>query len=135
MLLKNNGYVTSTNGVLTPEPHDGHPDQQSRVSGRRVGIVLLSNQFSPTNTLIHSGSQLASAAGLYHYTVLTNAYSIEGTNTVSIGFHYVGVDANGWPLDTNGDGLPDYVKDSNGDGVHDAGDLAISHLSTFTTRH
>ena len=127
---KNNGYVTSTNGVLTPESHDVILTNSPAYQAGALGSYYYPTNFSPTNTLIHSGSQLASAAGLYHYTVLTNAYSIEGTNTVSIGFHYVGVDANGWPLDTNGDGLPDYVKDSNGDGVYDAGDLA-NWLSPF----
>jgi hypothetical protein len=44
--------------------------------------------------LIHDGSRSAAAAGLYHYTVTTNNV-VEGTNMVSIGFHYISVDANG----------------------------------------
>jgi hypothetical protein len=94
-------------------------------------IGNLGEYYYPANltNLIHTGSELASAAGLYHYTVTTNNV-IEGTNQVSIGFHYVAVDASGNPIDTTGDGLPDYVKDSNGDGVYDAGDLA-NWLSPF----
>jgi hypothetical protein len=41
---------------------------------------------------------------------------------VDIGYHYVATDAFGNPLDTNGDGIPDYLEDANGDGVFDAGD-------------
>jgi hypothetical protein len=116
----NNAYVTTNYGILGFDPIPviltNSPAYQTTTFG---AYYYPSNQ---TN-LIHEGSELASAAGLYHYTVTTNNV-IEGTNTVSIGFHYVAVDANGQPLDTTGDGLPDYVKDSNGDGVYDAGDLA-----------
>jgi len=83
----------------------------------------LGHYYYPTNlALVYAGSRTAGAAGLYHYTVTTNNV-IEGTNTVSIGFHYIAVDSSGNPLHTDGDGVPDYLKDSNGDGVFDAGDL------------
>ena len=76
------------------------------------------------SSLIHVGSPTADQLGLYHYTVTTNQ-AIEATYNVSIGFHYVALDANGIPLDSNGDGIPDYLADSNGNGVYDSGvDLA-----------
>jgi hypothetical protein len=82
--------------------------------------------YYPTNggnlsTLIHAGSTSATNLGLYHYTVTTNNV-VEGTNTVSIGFHYVAVGTNGLPLDSNGNGIPDYLEDANGNGIYDSGD-------------
>ena len=79
--------------------------------------------------LLNNGSTSATNLGLYHYTVLTNNL-IEGTNIVSRGYHYIALDSTGEPIDTTDDGLPDYVKDSNGDGVYDSGDLA-NWLSPF----
>jgi hypothetical protein len=70
----------------------------------------------------------ANQVGLYHYTVMTNlvgSYEIKETNSqVDVSFHYVATDANGNPIDTDGDGTPDYIEDSNGDGLFDAGDLS-----------
>jgi hypothetical protein len=43
---------------------------------------------------------------------------------LDISYHYVAVDTNGNPIDTDGDGISDYIEDSNGDGVYDAGDLS-----------
>ncbi len=73
--------------------------------------------YQPTwyNPLIHMGSTNANLVGLYHYTVTTNEV-IEGTNIVSIGYHYVAVDQYGNPLDSNGDGIPDYLEDPSGSG-------------------
>ncbi|HLX70602.1 MAG TPA: hypothetical protein VKV04_13330 [Verrucomicrobiae bacterium] len=87
----------------------------------------LGNYYQVSTNLLNQGSTTAAALGLYHYTVQTNlvgsAEVAEGTNTVSIGFHYVAVDQYGNPLDSNGDGIPDYLEDANGDGVYDTGDL------------
>jgi hypothetical protein len=41
---------------------------------------------------------------------------------VDIGYHYVALNTNGVPLDSNGDGIPDYIEDANGDGVVDSGE-------------
>ena len=64
------------------------------------------------NGLLNAGSR---SAGLYHHTVLT-AQTKETTSTVDIGFHYVALDGSGSPVDTDGDTLPDYLEDANGDG-------------------
>jgi hypothetical protein len=79
--------------------------------------------YQPTNSpLINKGSTNANLVGLYHFTVTTNEV-VEGTNTVTIGYHYVATDANGIPLDSNGDGIPDYLEDANGNGLMDSGEI------------
>jgi hypothetical protein len=76
-----------------------------------------------TSPLITAGSTTANLIGLYHFTTQTSQ-TPEGDAMVDIGYHYVATDADGNPLDTNGDGIPDYLEDSNGDGIYDTGDLA-----------
>jgi len=46
----------------------------------------------------------------------------EAGTTVDIGCHYVALDGNSNPLDYDGDGLPDYFEDRNGNGVSDTGE-------------
>lgn len=87
----------------------------------------LGNYYQVSTNLLNAGSTTAAALGLYHYTVQTNLVSgaevPEGANTVSIGFHYVAVDQYGNPLDSNGDGIPDYIEDANGNGTVDSGEI------------
>lgn len=82
----------------------------------------LGNYYLPTNSvLINAGSTSATNVGLYHFTVLTS--NVKETNSVvDIGYHYVAVDSNGLPIDTDEDGRPDYFEDANGNGVVDAGE-------------
>jgi hypothetical protein len=117
-ICSNNAYVTTSYGVLTPENND-----VTLTTRPAYQVGALGQYYYPSGlSLIHAGSQLASAIGLYHYTV-TADNAIEGGNMVSIGFHYVAVGANGLPLDTDGDGVPDYLEDFNGNGIFDSGDL------------
>ena len=83
----------------------------------------LGNYYLPGNSsLINTGSVTnAGVVGLYQYT--TQAGQAKETNSVvDIGFHYVAVDANGSPVDTDADGIPDYLEDRNGNGVADSGE-------------
>jgi len=75
----------------------------------------------PYSLLIDAGSTTASQLGLYHFTTQTNQIPEAGSQ-VDMGYHYVAVDANGNPLDTDLDGIPDYLEDANGNGVYDGGD-------------
>ena len=82
----------------------------------------LGNYYQPTNSaFINKGSTNADAVGLYHYTVTTNLVAgleVKETNSVvDLGFHYVAVDANGNPIDSDGDGIADYLEDANGNGI------------------
>ena len=103
-------------------------------SGNKTGLVPdyqtgpLGSFYYPTTgsstsltNLFNVGSRLASAAGLYHFTVRSDPVK-ETTSTVSIGFHYAASDANGIPIDTDGDGILGYFEDRNGNGVPDTGE-------------
>ena len=81
--------------------------------------------------LIDRGSTTADKFAMYHFTTQTSQLK-ETNSIVDIGYHYVAADANGNPIDTDGDGVPDYLEDSNGNGVYDAGDFGnwlISQLN------
>ena len=81
------------------------------------------------SALTNAGSCMASNAGLYHFTTMTNQVK-EADSIVDIGLHYVAVDANGNPLDSDSDGLPDYLEDANGDGLLQAGETSFSLTDT-----
>jgi hypothetical protein len=128
-----NGYVTNKNRLSPNGAHDviltNNPVYQTSSLG---------NYYYPTNDgmlsrLIDAGSCWATNAGLYHFTTTTNQVK-EGNTTNDIGFHYVAVDTNGLPVDTDGDGLPDYFEDRNGNGNYDSGtDLSDwQNAYTFT---
>jgi hypothetical protein len=117
--------------------HNGYHDATELSSGSAGDVGIsdpveyetgpLGNYYYPTNDenlswLLNAGSTTASALGLYHYTMTTNQV-VEGNSTVSIGFHYVATDTNGIPLDSNGDGIPDYLEDANGNGLVDPGEI------------
>jgi hypothetical protein len=71
--------------------------------------------------LINAGSTTADLVGLYHFT--TSIGRAKETNSiVDIGYHYIATDANGNPLDYDGDGIFDYIEDYNGNGVFDSGE-------------
>ena len=82
----------------------------------------LGNWYQASTNFSNRGSRTASTAGLYHHTTTTNQVK-EGTSAVDIGFHLIAVDiVTGLPLDYDGDGLPDYFEDRDGDSSVDSGE-------------
>jgi len=137
---------------------NGYVTNYSKMWGSLGGDVVLTNTpvyqssffgtfYYPTNDgmlskLIDAGSRWATNAGLYHYTTQTSQAK-EAATRVDIGFHYVAA-SDGQPIDSDSDGLADYVEDSNGNGTYEsASDLAnwqsadtdgdgVSDLSEFS---
>ena len=99
----------------------------------------LGNYYLPTNSpLINTGSCTADVVGLYHFTTQTDQVK-ETNSVVDIGYHYVAVDASGNPIDTDGDGVPDYLEDANGNGSVNSGETDWNSatdlgLKVFITR-
>jgi len=131
-------YANSSNiGYSADCTGDGHMDTTHTNDVTVTNLVFqtgtLGYFYIQSNALVNAGSRNATNAGLYHYTMLTN--NVKETNSiVDIGFHYVATDANGTPLDYDGDGLPDYIEDSNGNGSVDSGETDWKNASDFGLR-
>ncbi|MCX6925126.1 MAG: hypothetical protein NT154_18220, partial [Verrucomicrobia bacterium] len=117
-----NGFTTNTVNAF-----GGASNKINLLSDYQSGP--LGDYYYPTNggsysltNLINSGSTWATNVGLYHFTTTTNQVKEAGTK-VDIGFHLVALGTNGLPVSTSGDGLGDYLKDSNGNGVYDSADM------------
>jgi hypothetical protein len=80
--------------------------------------------YHSSTSLQNVGSQSADYVGLYHQAVLTSQEK-EANSIVDIGFHRVATSGNGLPLDQDGDGIPDYLEDNNGNNIQDAGETSV----------
>jgi len=118
--------------------YNAYVTNKTRLSPNGVHDVILTNNpvyltsylgtyYYPTNggllsTLIDAGSRYATNAALYHFCTTTNQVK-EASSKVDIGFHYVAVDpATALLYDTDSDGSPDYLEDTNGNGTLDSGE-------------
>jgi hypothetical protein len=119
-----NAYVTGFNRLQPTKTSDiilsASPSYQVGPLG---SFYLLSS-----SALINGDtSATADQVGLYHYTLITNLVNgkeIKETNTlVDVSFHWVATDSAGNPIDTSGDGVPDYLRDANGNGIVDTGEI------------
>jgi hypothetical protein len=68
---------------------------------------------STVTPLWQAGSRTATDAGLSQYTTFINQAKDSASHPVNIGLHYVAA-TNSLPLDTDGDGVPDYVEVEHG---------------------
>ena len=121
-----NAFVTNANRLPMHGTHDVTNLLSFNWQTSWLGYYYQTN-ISP---LIDKGSTTADQFGLYHFTTQTSQMK-ETNSVVDIGYHYVALDAFGNPIDTDGDGIPDYVEDTNGNGIFDAGDLGDWLVSPF----
>jgi hypothetical protein len=130
-LFNYNAYNTNNlSGLSWPFPY-GNPTNYLEVVGPNDQMVStynwqtnwFGNFYLPSDSqLIQAGSTNANLLGLYHFTTQTSQVP-ETNSIVDIGYHYVATDDNGVPLDSNGDGIPDYIEDANGNGLVDSGEI------------
>jgi hypothetical protein len=86
------------------------------------------NSRTPTLHDVDTGRTGANG-GLYHFTTKISEGK-ETTSAMDLGFHYVVLGTGNVPLDTDSDGIPDYLEDLNGNGgAMDSGDLADWQIS------
>jgi hypothetical protein len=122
--LATNGYYTDYNsfrsGFETTTNLGGH--DITNIVSYNWQSGSLGNYYLPTNSgVIDKGNTNANLLGLYQFTTQTNQMK-ETNSIVDLGYHYIATDANGNPLDSNGDGIPDYLEDANGNGLVDNGE-------------
>jgi hypothetical protein len=75
--------------------------------------VFGSYYLTTVTPLWEAGSRTASDAGLTQYTTFTNQAKDTASQPVNIGLHYVAA-TNALPLDSDGDGVPDYLESEYG---------------------
>ena len=119
-----NGFVAGTTTAFASGATD-----KVNLTADYLPNGTLGNRYYPTtvsstslSALIGAGSQTHTAAGLTYFTVKTAAFSHENqdTTTVDIGYHYPAQDSSGKLLDSDQDGLADYLEDSNNNGTKQA---------------
>ncbi len=72
-----------------------------------------------TTSFRNVGSRNADVSGLFHHTTMPTEAK-ETNSVVDIGYHYIAT-SSGVPVDSDGDGIPDYLEDRNGDGAFSTG--------------
>jgi hypothetical protein len=112
-------YWYGNSAQLTPTVSGGGTHEVTLAAAPPYQSGPLGDYYLPTNTpLYNAGSTNAGALGLYHYTTRLDQVK-EGNepagHMVNIGLHYIAV-TNGVPIDSDSDGIADYVENWHGDG-------------------
>lgn len=109
-----NGYIGGSDRLYPTNIHD-----TVSFTNMIYQTGPLGDFYQPAGSiLLDTGSCAASVEGLFHYTVTTNQVK-EGSSVVDVGYHYMALDTTGNPVDSNGDGVPDWMQDANGNGTND----------------
>lgn len=92
------------------------------VSGLAYDRRGLDHYYLRTNSvLIDAGNIYATNANLFHFSTVTNQIN-EGFSIVDLAFHYIARDSEGNPVDSDGDGIADYLENVNGTGSPGSGE-------------
>jgi hypothetical protein len=122
-----NAYVVGAPRLMPAAPHDVPSLAEAPAYARGP---LGDRYLPPLSVLRDAGSQSdAARAGLYHHTTSAAEGSREEHSRGDVGFHYVGC-TGGRPTDTDGDTLPDWLEDGNGNGSLDAGETQVTAADT-----
>gem|GEM_PF-1653953 len=107
-------------------PHDVILTAAPRYTKGPFGDFYFPVNSSTYLALRNAGSRTYAEAGLAHYTIRLDQVKEmdETSDVVNIGLHFVATAGpnSTQPKDTDGDGIPDYVEDSNGNGQCDLGE-------------
>ncbi len=130
-------YVNNTNQLQTTTTGDGFTDGGNEVtlsSAPPYQFGTFGKFYLPDTTPLYgAGSRTPANAGLYQYTTRIDQTK-EGSETsghmVNIGIHYVAANTYGQPKDSDGDGIPDFVEDANGNGVADGNETDSQNANT-----
>jgi hypothetical protein len=132
---RDSSWTASDNGYRSATTFGGTANVTVTVAEHLTG-PLGTNYYPSANgasggftNLLGAGFRTGPTAGLFHHVIATNLVPI-GTGAVGIGFHHVRTTDAGVPLDTDGDGIPDWMEDVNGDGIHQAN--SESHWQSST---
>jgi hypothetical protein len=133
------GHVHGFNAYLTPGNRIGANASNDLVTNIVFQTGPLGRFYlTDSSPLTNRGNMNAGSAGLYWFTTATNQ-APETNSTVDIGFHYLGLssmNANAGPLDTDGDGVVNYIEDANGNGTREAEETSATRSdSPFMPRY